>query len=508
MKGFLILLALLPLGVSAQIFTEISYNPEGTDTKREWVEVYNNTNSSVDLSAYKFFEADVNHGITHWSGPTNIASGARGIIASDAQTLVNEFNLGGISVYDSVFSLNNTGELLQLIDPGGSVIDEVNYQSGWGADGDSNTLNLVNNNWTARAPSPGAPAADETNEPPATTSSSNSSSRTLAPITRVEKPDPTPQPVPEQNSNEPYLIVEIPDIVTAGEKFSLDATIENSDKKYEWQWLLGDGTIKDRDSISHVYELPGRYSIQIKTLDADFLHEHVIEVVPYNIEVAVESYRGIQYVKLTNAGASAIKMSSWNLYAGSARHELPSGLVLLPGTDFSQPISSNNAYPIIISDSEESFVLAENYPEEETTNSQSPINDDQDNEDEDKEKELDNDEDIEVAGDNLDFLDQARLRAEAEAYLQAQAGSTSAPRPVLSTRLDAREQELISERNNQLASVGASNIKSGDARSTPWLAYGGIFALLLGLAFSFMWREKLIGFRSEEDEYEIIERKD
>ena len=46
------------------VINEIMYDLEGTDTGREWIEIYNNSNSSVDLSSYKLFEADTNHELT------------------------------------------------------------------------------------------------------------------------------------------------------------------------------------------------------------------------------------------------------------------------------------------------------------------------------------------------------------------------------------------------------------------------------------------------------------
>ena len=49
--------------VSALVISEIMYDPQGSDTDREWIEVLNDTQSSIDMTGWKFFEANTNHGL-------------------------------------------------------------------------------------------------------------------------------------------------------------------------------------------------------------------------------------------------------------------------------------------------------------------------------------------------------------------------------------------------------------------------------------------------------------
>lgn len=63
-----IVLYLLPTIINAQVISEIMYNPSGTDSKREWIEIYNDTNSALDLTLLKLVENDVNHSISEFSG--------------------------------------------------------------------------------------------------------------------------------------------------------------------------------------------------------------------------------------------------------------------------------------------------------------------------------------------------------------------------------------------------------------------------------------------------------
>src|SRR3989344_7115651 len=111
--------------------TEIMYNPDGSDTGREWIEVYNGGSSVVDLVDWIFFEAETNHEVAYYSGPTTVASGSYAIIASDPEKFKIDFpNYNGV-LYDSSFSLSNTGETLAL-KKDEAIVDSVTYSSDGG----------------------------------------------------------------------------------------------------------------------------------------------------------------------------------------------------------------------------------------------------------------------------------------------------------------------------------------------------------------------------------------
>ena len=65
--AILVLMSMLPAMVSAQSdvkINEIMYNPPGTDTDLEWIELYNNDTTAIDITGWKFYEADTNHRLT------------------------------------------------------------------------------------------------------------------------------------------------------------------------------------------------------------------------------------------------------------------------------------------------------------------------------------------------------------------------------------------------------------------------------------------------------------
>ena len=119
-------------------FTEIMFNPNGTDTGREWIELHTNENDGcINLTAYRLFEEGTNHHIYAYDNSTSSTYGGDmscgyAIICSDyAKFLLDYPNITSIlgknvTLYKSSFSLSNTGEYL-AIKRDEDVIDEINY---------------------------------------------------------------------------------------------------------------------------------------------------------------------------------------------------------------------------------------------------------------------------------------------------------------------------------------------------------------------------------------------
>ena len=52
---------------------EIMYNPDGSDSGREWIELYNDADYDIDISGWKFYESNSNHGLTLMQGSKDLA---------------------------------------------------------------------------------------------------------------------------------------------------------------------------------------------------------------------------------------------------------------------------------------------------------------------------------------------------------------------------------------------------------------------------------------------------
>lgn len=132
----------VPVSAKAQVMmTEVMYDLEGTDTGREWIEVYNAGSSPVDLADWKLYEANVNHRLTAQSASVIPAQGFAIIADNTAKFLTDNPSFSGV-LFDSSFSLSNEGETLVLRDGSGADIDIVSYTSALGAVGDGQLLHF------------------------------------------------------------------------------------------------------------------------------------------------------------------------------------------------------------------------------------------------------------------------------------------------------------------------------------------------------------------------------
>ena len=135
---YLLLFSILiypPFAFASVSITEIMYDPKDSDTDREWIEVYND-GADIDLSQYKFSEGGTNHSLIVSQGGTTLKNDDYAVIADNPQKFLIDFPTYTGIIFDSSFSLNNTGETLIIKDKNLVEIDKVVYNSLWGGAGD------------------------------------------------------------------------------------------------------------------------------------------------------------------------------------------------------------------------------------------------------------------------------------------------------------------------------------------------------------------------------------
>jgi len=131
MKTFLLLLFatifLFGKNASAQspqlIISEIMYNsPEDGADSLEFIEIYNNENTSVNLSGINFSQ-----GLSYIFPDTLIAANTFFTIAKDSVIFQNTFGLPAFQW--STGSLSNNGEVIEIQNANGNTIDFVDFQN-------------------------------------------------------------------------------------------------------------------------------------------------------------------------------------------------------------------------------------------------------------------------------------------------------------------------------------------------------------------------------------------
>lgn len=148
-------ITVLPATLGDLVITEIMYNPpEAGDDILEYIEVYNNSEETVDLIGYNFTA-----GVEYTFPTMDLASGAYVLVAKDAAAMQSV--LGITSLQWTSGSLSNSGELIKLSSPTGITIDSIPYttSSPWPEDGNGNgpsiaicdpeVENSIGENWHA-----------------------------------------------------------------------------------------------------------------------------------------------------------------------------------------------------------------------------------------------------------------------------------------------------------------------------------------------------------------------
>ena len=174
--AFFIFISSFSVVYAEVVINEIMYDPENADVQREWVEIYNDTNTDLDLSNWKFLEKidASNHGLVLAQGSAIVPSGGYALIVIDLAKFLASWSFNGtIYKVNSVNSLNNTGAKLILKNSSGIEVYSYEYASTVGGAGDGNSLQKISGSWSGATPTPGE--ANETVVPPASPASSTDS---------------------------------------------------------------------------------------------------------------------------------------------------------------------------------------------------------------------------------------------------------------------------------------------------------------------------------------------
>ncbi len=120
-----------PAGPSGIVITEIMPNPATvSDTYGEWFEIYNTTDSTIDIDGWSIKDAESdNHTITSVAMSIPVMPGDYFVFGRNADSTLN----GGLMAdYEySGFLLSNNEDEIILLDGTGAIVDEVHYTNSW-----------------------------------------------------------------------------------------------------------------------------------------------------------------------------------------------------------------------------------------------------------------------------------------------------------------------------------------------------------------------------------------
>ncbi len=299
------------------------YDVSGTDTDREWIEVFNAGTSSVHVTEWKFFEANTNHAITSVQGGENLAAGAYAVIADNPTKFLQDWPSYSGMLFDSTFSLGNSGETLaiHMPPPDFAETDSISYQSAWGAAGNGNSLQRVSissQNFTEAMPTPGTGSLGASSNVPSdintntvavpTTGSSSPGESTAAPPPKIYADGGSDRTV----------------IVGADTEFKARAYDEkknNIDYSY-FLWNFGDGSTAETATVFHRFDYPGRYVVvlDIPAEKNSVLDQILVTVEPMRLVLSLLPDGG---VAIENQSGRTLDISRWILHSMGRTFTIP-----------------------------------------------------------------------------------------------------------------------------------------------------------------------------------------
>jgi hypothetical protein len=309
---------------------EVMYDLEGTDTGREWVEIYNNSGADVDLSTFKFFEGNTNHGLTLVQGNKNVNAHGYAVIVSDyAKFKIDWPNFSG-TIFDSTFSLSNDGEeTLAIKDENLNVVDEFTYNSGMGANGDGNSLQKISGSWIPATPTPG-----KINESVSTIASqSNSESSSAQNIIAEAKTK-----VVEEPKIKTSITIKGSALAGMPVEFQGNAFGYSGEKLLygRYFWNFGDGDSKEvkmndinAQKFTHIYFYPGEYVVSLEYYlnyygnAPDAFNKMTIRVTKADIVISRVGDEKDFFVELSNNAEYDIDISNWILSSNGKNFSIP-----------------------------------------------------------------------------------------------------------------------------------------------------------------------------------------
>lgn len=345
-----------PFVVEASVvISEVAWMGTAENANAEWIELYND-GPAEDVSGWTLSAVD---------GQPAIA--LSGTISANGYVLLertNDDTVPGVSAFlIYTGAMGNTGEILELRDEGGALIDRVDGSGDWAIGGSNETKETLQRSGTPSTGSfitaPATPqggggvpsSTNDTSDDTATNTSgtvagtntsrsSSSGGNILYPSAKVRE-EKTPR-------LEPALTLVLPEerIVTVRvpTDYSVRAHKESGTEIMvtDVVWNFGDGTVEKGREVTHTYTYPGTYVVTVTGHRSGFLSEiqDTTRMVVKAVEPAVEIVSvTTEYIEIKNVSGDEVDLSGYVLMQGSAVFRLPPGTVLLAKTSVRFPRS-------------------------------------------------------------------------------------------------------------------------------------------------------------------------
>jgi hypothetical protein len=286
--------------VSALVISEVMSNPTGDDSGREWVELYNDTTSSVDLSSLTISIRGATGIAVTPLGAVSLPGGAYAIIGSTVSgstKFLQDYPTYTGLLFKSAISLVNTGTTSIDIKINGTI---VNSLASYTAAKEGSTLSLISGSFVLGVPTPGADNQADSGSGGITSTTTATSSNNQGTVSQMAPP-----------SADIVLYVPFEKTVVAGADTLFEAyALTHSGSVINGltcKWAFGDGGEGTGSTTMYKYAYTGKYVTQVEGTNGSVagVARMLVRVVSPEITIAsVGSGKYGNYIDITNPNKS------------------------------------------------------------------------------------------------------------------------------------------------------------------------------------------------------------
>ncbi len=343
---FLTFIFCCPFYVNASVLiSEVAWMGDADNPNAEWIELYNN-GEQVNLSGWTLKALD---------GQPDIA--LDGVLPANSYALLERSTDDTVSsvpafvVYTG--SLSNSGEVLELRDANGVLVDSVDGSNSWSVGGDNETKktlqragNPPTGGWITATRNPNGVAPQTENETGDVNDDNANEDSDNTDITSVKEKISGGGSIIYGSTGDfeddfkyiPAVKVKIESLktITLGSpaKFTAKTYKENGEEflAKNVKWNFGDGFVATGREVEHVFPYVGDYLVSVVASRGGFLEEIkdketvVVHVVNPLLKI---THADFKYVELQNDNNKNIDLSDFVLVSGGVHFKIPEDTFML-----------------------------------------------------------------------------------------------------------------------------------------------------------------------------------
>ena len=314
--GFVAWALLFCPAYASVVINEIAWMGTTVSANDEWIELFNQDVTAVDLTGWRIDADD--------GSPSILLSGTitgNGYFLMERTDDTTVPDISADMIY--VGALSNSGETLRLKDSSGNEVNTVVGGADWGNVGGNNeifeTAQRTGNSWLTGVPTPRAQnvagvgevagesvVVEENSVVITSTSGGSASSKGGA----VKSPYPRANIIVEAGEDK-RVFAGFP-VVFSGSSTGL----YNEDIPYAtYRWNFGDGAVSNERIVSHIYETVGEYIVTLEVFWAKYHRTDRLSVYVTNPDIVISKVvtgeKG--YIELTNRTTTEMDISGWSI---------------------------------------------------------------------------------------------------------------------------------------------------------------------------------------------------